>query len=611
VFFLFYIGCDRDSKYWLKRAKLHASWLNLTIGIKKWCINSQKNVFFASINSNSDSDSQLSKNTMNSCCGVAVKEKEGIWTLKYLLTEENYNRALTSFDWRTMWIVLSADGQNICLWRGLTSVGQIYYCCKKDSIVFSNDFRLLMPKNTCNLDPAGFYSIFQFGAVSAPYTLFKNIKCVPSGHLVRFDGQTLREQCIPNEIAALHESTSISTSPEDIMEEAIKNEINKIPTNSALLFSGGVDSGLLAALAKRQGRCDIQLINCDFTPIFGSGFTDPEAKLARDMAAHLGYNIAVFPFEYSLVPKMLCNIGKDYTFPFGDYSTLPTNLVADYATSLLNVRSWVVDGTGSDGIFMGTQYWKRTNRIYQIPVLIRKLLALLYRFETIFYSPNRLSRLLGAFNQSLQIPPLQFHVIAQNRLGGIAFLADKKTLEDVICAQKNYLQAVFKGFEDRGQISWVDLIHICVGIFAAKDYDPIRSRGMIPYFPFLSEGCITSGHKLMVSPCESKENKGILKSLLLRDVPSEMIYRPKSGFSPPIEKIFRDNTVNEYINDIVFEANNPLNDFVYPHVMHNLFNAIINGKHLYNKHLNLLWSYIFTSIWFDHQLKSYPEPLGT
>src|SRR5262249_52361376 len=93
----------------------------------------------------------------------------------------------------------------------------------------------------------------------------------------------------------------------------------------------------------------------------------------------------------------------------------------------------------------------------------------------------------------------------------------------------------------------------------------------------------------------------------LRDVPYEMVYRPKSGFTPPIEAIFNDPSVKAYITDIVLSPRNPIREFVYPQVVEQLFQRIWSGRSVFKEHFGFLWTYVFGSLWLDQQLKSYSD----
>jgi hypothetical protein len=154
------------------------------------------------------------------------------------------------------------------------------------------------------------------------------------------------------------------------------------------------------------------------------------------------------------------------------------------------------------------------------------------------------------------------------------------------------------------QLSLLDLLWVCSGIFAAKGFNPLRSCGLHAFFPFLNDEIIGIGSAIMQEERQGSETKRALKALLLKEVPSGMIYRPKSGFKPPLNVILRDYRVREYINDIILVKNNPVNEFVYYSVMKKLFTRIWNNEQIGRHHFSFIWAYMFASIWLRRQLEA-------
>jgi asparagine synthase (glutamine-hydrolysing) len=600
---LLYTGPAAQLQYWRRRAELHASWLHLQLSIYQWHCNPEQWILLAHIDPGTDLIPLPPRDTTALDTGFVLRSQRGTWSLDLDHLKSRTDPSDSDCD---MSIALDAVARNIYLWTGLMAVGQLYYRQDQDRFIVSNDVRLLAPQDD-HLDPAGLYSLFQFGAISAPFTLFKNVKRVPPGHLLTLSRQGVAATFLSHSLTDFRQLSSVHRPPEAILEDALAKELARIPPDSGLLFSGGVDSGLLAALTRQLSRPDLRLINCDFSESVGS--TDPEAVLARKMAAHLGLKFDSFSFDIESVPTMLDRIAKDYSFPFGDFSTIATNLLASHAATVLSSRSWILDGTGADGIFLVSTSSKRLNRLYQIPRIVRRFLASFFHHERLFNGSGLLSRYLGMIHQSLKLPLLQAEVISNTRLGGIAFLAKDETVREVLHEQRKYLEIIFTNLDERMQLSLLDILHICVGIYAAKDYDPLRIRGLIPFFPFLTEPVIRAGFYVMKDRPKSPEPKGLLKSILQKHIPSEMIYRPKSGFTPPIEITLSHRRVKEYLRSVVLSRDNPLRDFVSPSIIDRLMHKIWNHTTVPKTHLNFLWSYIFASIWLEQQphFKSRPQ----
>jgi asparagine synthase (glutamine-hydrolysing) len=604
MFQLLYIGHKRGAKIWQRKAAIHASRLGLRSNHIQWIIKPERQVLFTSIDHSSLLEEGTLPRIVNYENGFIAKQENNRWVLTCFENKKDYYDAIRSYGMDNMWMAISPDGDPLYLWCGIIATDQLYYCRETGGILVSNDLRLFVSADTNDLDPAGFYSLFHFGALSSPYTVFKNAKRVPPGHLLKFSSPDFIEEIIPHPLEDFRAHLSASLPSETRLEKALTAEIDKLPLDSGIFFSGGVDSGLLAALAKRQGRSDLRLINCNFSASLGVGMIDHEAELAREMAAHLGYKLYDFSFDVSLVPKTLARIGDDYIFPFSDYSTIAQNQLVQYAKSTLKPGSFVMDGTGADAIFWDGFASRRMGALYQIPIAIRKFLALWYRSEKVFSSGWVISEILGTINETLKIPLMQLIVFSTNKLSGCAFIEKSFTINNVLQTQRDYIETLLSPFDRRTRMSLLDLLWVCAGIFAAKGFNPLRLCGLKPFFPFLSEKIIVAGASLMQDQAHLYGNKRALKALLLRDVPYEMIYRPKSGFRPPLRKILNDSKVKEYINDNVLVDNNPVNEFVYYSTVKNLFSRIWKNEQIGKHHFSFLWAYIFGSLWLKHQLQS-------
>jgi asparagine synthase (glutamine-hydrolysing) len=607
VILVAYGGSDQDLEFWHERARLHSTWLGLKFESTQLNIKPHEKILLANIYSDNLLNLTPRLGMPNTEKILMLIKQQEIWSLKQFSNQQCYEQATATVDQNATWVAYDVNEASLSLSCGLFAFGQMYYRRGKNSWIISNDLRLLIPRESQDLDPAGWYSLFEFGAVSAPLTLFKSITRVPPGHSLKFSTYDSNVRHFFRPLASVNGIMSGSCSPEEMMENTLSMEIDKIPPGSGLFFSGGIDSGLLAALAKRRRRTDLLLINCDFSGCFDSAFTDVEAQHARHMAQYLEYKFESLRFDIALVSNMLARIGKDYSFVFADYSTVASNLLVHYAADLVKNGGWIVDGTGADGVFLGPTSWKWLKRVYQVPVSVRRPLASLFRYEPIFRNGSKISRYLGTIRQSLEIPPLQAHVILESRLAGIAFKADPQSVNEVLQGQKDYLEVFFRGLDERTQFSLFDLVHVGIGRFGAKVYDPLRLHGFRPFFPFLAHHVVKAGYHVMTDTHELQENKRVLKSLLLRDVPYEMVYRPKSGFTPPIGAIFNDHSVKAWITDIVLSPNNPIREFVCPQAMEQLFERIWSGRSVFKEHFNFLWAYVFASLWIDQQVKSYAD----
>src|SRR5207237_3092676 len=129
------------------------------------------------------------------------------------------------------------------------------------------------------------------------------------------------------------------------------------------------------------------------------------------------------------------------------------------------------------------------------------------------------------------------------------------TARDVQAQLRQAVQTDFgvmgAGTVPRDQLSFLDLVWVCAGRMAPKSFDPLRSRGIRPLYPFLQPAMVAGSAALSwEAKCTAGEEKARLKRLLARASPPDWVYRPKSGFTRPAHAVFAGRTVQGYPRDV-------------------------------------------------------------
>jgi asparagine synthase (glutamine-hydrolysing) len=141
-------------------------------------------------------------------------------------------------------------------------------------------------------------------------------------------------------------------------------------------------------------------------------------------------------------------------------------------------------------------------------------------------------------------------------------------------------------------------MQVCAGQFAAKSHDPLRSRGLLPLYPFLNPSMLQLSFSLPWDvKCTKREEKALLKKLLARTIPPELVYREKSGFNAPVERIMRTHVIQEYLHDIVLSDNNPVQHFLITESVEAMIDHICKEKYVIKGVHNFLWCLVFVSAW--------------
>jgi asparagine synthetase B (glutamine-hydrolysing) len=456
----------------------------------------------------------------------------------------------------------------------------------------TNDLRLAVATQTPSVDPRGVYALLQYGAIPAPFTLFRGLRRLHPGHEASLHTPELTR------LAAPHSAQATTVADAEALIVARLDDILLSPRPRAIFFSGGVDSGLLAARLAGAGVRDVTLLNYAF------GSSDPEALHAARMAAHLGLPLERIEDTQDNAIEMLTHAVADYSYPFADCSSLPTNLLVRASTPWLPPGSEVVDGTGADGAFglgfVVARALRTRGLLGIVPRWAGDIAGWLHAWGGFSADDGRFASLLRLMRRATMMPPLLATVTAQNSLHGECFYAARDARQEVEAAMLQTVAtlASFSTVADRATV--LDVVHVCGGIYAAKDYDPLRHRGVDAVYPFLHPDLLMPSLKIPWSVrCVGGQPKGLLKQVLARQVPAALVYRTKSGFRPPLAYLLTRPELREFIRERVLRRDNPLAAFLRWEALEYLFSRAFRGEPIHTRAYNLLWALTFAVSWLD------------
>lgn len=473
----------------------------------------------------------------------------------------------------------------------------VLYSEDERGFVLSNDMRLVVRWAGGAFSPAGLFALFQYGTIPAPLSLSDKVVRVTPGHILkaRPGRGPITLTALPGPTEGSHREFAGADS-EVLLLQALDTQLGQAPENAVLYFSGGVDSSLLASRLRRIGRFDVALVNFAFGP------EDGEGQLARKIASHLGLRCEQILFDPGDVTAVLERVGRDYSYPFGDDSTIPTNLLVHESIKALGPGRTVLEGTGADGGFgpvvRRPNLWQR---LYATPAPVRRLLGASYRWLKLWehdpYMPKaRTFASLAHKSTCMQMEVAA--VLSANALDGVAYRIPPDVREELGAVLGDPLRHWGQHLSLGERFALLDLIHVCAGRFAAKSFDPLRRAGMDPVYPFLEPALLRASFRL---PWEEKarggEGKVLLKRLLAREIPREWVYRQKSAFDAPLSSILARADVQEHFHGVVLSNRNPMLDFLEVGVVRRLIELSRESKPLELSALRFLWTILFVSVW--------------
>lgn len=439
------------------------------------------------------------------------------------------------------------------------------------ALVFGSELKAIRrhPEWRGVLDPVALRGYFRYGYVTGERSIYKGIEKVGPGELVSIcidarDGALTRWRywsvvdVIRNRLASrIPCSESDATDHlEDLLEDAVAIRMEADVPLGAFL-SGGVDSTTVVALMQRRASTPVKT--------FSIGFGEErfnEAESARAVARYLGTQhceLYVTPRQaLEAIPKL----SLVYDEPFADASQIPTILVAQLARDSVTVA---LSGDGGDELFGGyerysiaSRFWKLSRRV---PYVLRAALA-----GSIEVVPVRAWDLLAGWlpaELTQGRPGDRAHKVAR-RLRWRDFEALYSSLLEVAQSDRSVMLAEPKGvgcdrldvaalLRDGGMekmMAW-DLVGYLPNDILTKVDRATMAVGLEGRMPLLDHRLVEfAWHLPMSFKRRQGTGKWALKEVLRRLVPSELVERPKRGFSVPIESWLR-NELRPWATDLL------------------------------------------------------------
>jgi asparagine synthase (glutamine-hydrolysing) len=260
--------------------------------------------------------------------------------------------------------------QSLLLARDRIGIKPLYYALAGDWLIFGSEIKALLcaPWVDRDMDPEALHAYLSFNYIPAPMTIFRGVRKLPPGHLLRCDraGLTIDKywdlDCAPR---AVGDERACARALRAILEDAVRAHLlSDVPVG--VLLSGGIDSSAVTALAALNSPGKVKT--------FSIGFKEKswnELGAARAIAETYGtdhHEDIVKPDAAALVERIV----EHFDEPFADSSALPTFLVAQMAARQVKV---VLSGDGGDEIFAGYMTYTAdvVAETYQrVPAILRR-----------------------------------------------------------------------------------------------------------------------------------------------------------------------------------------------------------------------------------------------
>jgi asparagine synthase (glutamine-hydrolysing) len=483
--------------------------------------------------------------------------------------------------------------QEVLLARDQFGIKPLYYYDLNGLFMFSSEIKAFLshPQFSRAVDYGAIFNYLQYLYCPAPLTPFLHVKKLEPGHYMkiqlRADSYSSTSPVRYYEIPFNGQTNKLSEAEwiEQIdfsLNKAVKNQLlSDVPVG--FFLSGGLDSSLIVALARKNGLENIETFTIDPGQEFvNEGFAD-DLGYATKVAKHLGVKLNVIEAKPDLLndwDKLVWHLDE----PQADPAALHVfNISKGARAKGIKV---LLGGTGGDDVFSGYrrhQFLKAENIIDLAPLAVRKLLAKgvdklpmanpsLRRFRKAAFAMAQpgSERMVNLFEwQSAEKVQRLFNKDIQSKIdyGRISKNHFLKLLEKLPSNESRLNQMLFlelKTFLVDHNLNYTDKMSMAAGVEARV--------------PFLDIDLVNLSTKI---PSKFKmngtETKYVLKKVAERYLPKDVIYRSKTGFGAPVRH-WVNNDLRPLINEHLSVSKLEKRGLFDPAAVRNLIDQNFQGR---------------------------------
>lgn len=481
-----------------------------------------------------------------------------------------------------------SQGGNISI--PLVGSEQLYYRRDTEKIQVSSDPRRLGSPND-SVDANGFLSLLQFGALVPPLSLNSSIRRMIPGRRYQLESGAKGIRNIgPSRV--YKEAAKITLDRVDFLSELIDSILVEAcpDRNPLILFSGGVDSGVLAARAAAMGWKDTLLLN------YAMGEDDPESLHAEAVANTLGLPFRRVLRDVSFGDEFLQGVYATYKQPFCDFSCIPTSEIAIAAIDASGRRRTILDGTGADGAFGLFGKAKGWRKVYRTPQAIRSAAHNLYDGLGMWKRNSRVEYVMRLLARASDSTPAAAAIAQSSAKGSLVHPdADVSSANSFI---GDWLGEILPRQQDGVLLGALDMSLVCSDRYAQKNKAIFDSAGEKVVYPFLHDKIVELALTTVSSWPDAEFPKQTLKEILSRCLPDSQVQRPKSGFAPPIRQyLARTSFVAAY--DRLLDSDNGLTKQLNMPRFKALRAYLVQSAPLPVTTVSVLWTAIIVNEWMN------------
>jgi len=504
----------------------------------------------------------------------------------------------------------------------------LYYGWAGNALVFASELKAICayPGFRRDVDPDALALYLRYGCVPAPYAIFAGTNKLLPGTILRIEARDLlvRRHPVLQPYWTLAGATTdgvrtLSTGSAKVLTDELDKALRAAVAGQMVadvplgaFLSGGVDSSTVVALMQVQSSRPVRS--------FSIGFSESdydEAGHAKRVARHLGTDHCELYVTSRDALAVVPSLPVMYDEPFADSSQVPTFLVSRLARQSVTVS---LSGDGGDELFGGynRHRWGRSLRRWLgwAPGGLRRglargvasrppadwdrtfarLSALLPRGLRYKAAGDKLHKLAGLL--SADSDETLYQLMVSFWPDGVARRAAGYPLPPGWIAHGT--PAALRSMPER--MMYLDALGYLPDDILVKVDRAAMSVSLETRVPLLDHRVVELAWRLPLRmKLHGGQGKWLLRQVLYRYVPRELIERPKQGFAVPLDSWLR-GPLRDWAEALLDERRLAREGFLDPALIRKRWQEHLSGARNWQHHL---WIALMFQAWLD-QWRSSP-----